>query len=156
MEDEIAGLSLHDDEEKAWLVTPDASGNVSGFDLCLVDSFLTASVIRFEAMHSIMANLWHPIGGVSISDLVEKRFRFRFYAVVNIDRLDVRLSLKQRKRFALTYQQWVYARFCYERLSLFCNKLGHSECFCPRRLILGSTDVSLEWDISLQAQLCHR
>ncbi|MBA0858815.1 hypothetical protein Goshw_000660 [Gossypium schwendimanii] len=38
-------------------------------------------------MHSIMANLWHPIGGVSISDLGEKRFRFRFYTVVNIDRV---------------------------------------------------------------------
>ncbi|PPE00024.1 hypothetical protein GOBAR_DD02945 [Gossypium barbadense] len=34
-----------------------------------------------------MANLWHPIGSVSISDLGEKRFRFQFYAVVNIDRV---------------------------------------------------------------------
>ncbi|KAB2005666.1 hypothetical protein ERO13_D11G262550v2 [Gossypium hirsutum] len=35
-------------------------------------SFLTASVIRFQAMRTTLANLWHPLGGMMIKDLGKK------------------------------------------------------------------------------------
>ncbi|MBA0760158.1 hypothetical protein Gotri_022922 [Gossypium trilobum] len=37
------------------------------------------------AMKSILANLWHP-HGVTISDLSEKRFMFKFYYEIDFDR----------------------------------------------------------------------
>ncbi|MBA0704712.1 hypothetical protein Golax_016952 [Gossypium laxum] len=57
-----------------------------GMDLCAVCSFLTASVIQYHAMNKTLANLWHPHGGVTISDLGEKRFMFRFYYEIDFDR----------------------------------------------------------------------
>ncbi|KAH1055619.1 hypothetical protein J1N35_033684 [Gossypium stocksii] len=38
-------------------------------------------------MRTVMANLWHPIGGVSITDIGEKRILFRFYCEVDRDRV---------------------------------------------------------------------
>ena len=35
-----------------------------------VGCFLTASIIHFPAMRSTMANLWHPVCGIQIRDLV--------------------------------------------------------------------------------------
>ncbi|MBA0783036.1 hypothetical protein Gotri_000822 [Gossypium trilobum] len=39
-------------------------------------------------MRSTLANVWHPIGGVSISDLENDRFLFRFYFEVDVDRVE--------------------------------------------------------------------
>ncbi|MBA0734290.1 hypothetical protein Gogos_018220 [Gossypium gossypioides] len=36
-------------------------------------------------MRSMLENAWHPIGGVSISDMENGRFLFRFYFEVNVD-----------------------------------------------------------------------
>lgn len=47
-------------------------------DFYLVGCFLTANIIRFPAMKSTMANLWHPIRGVQICDMEEKRYLFQF------------------------------------------------------------------------------
>ncbi|KAH1114870.1 hypothetical protein J1N35_008248 [Gossypium stocksii] len=32
-----------------------------------------------------MANLWHPLGGIQISDLGEKRYLFRFFHKVDVE-----------------------------------------------------------------------
>ncbi|KAG8480901.1 hypothetical protein CXB51_025467 [Gossypium anomalum] len=34
-------------------------------DLCVVDNFLTATVIQFQAMKTTLANRWHPHGGIA-------------------------------------------------------------------------------------------
>ncbi|XP_039025770.1 uncharacterized protein LOC120159196 [Hibiscus syriacus] len=39
-------------------------------------------------MRTTLANVWHPIGGISISDLGERRFIFRLYNAVDADRLE--------------------------------------------------------------------
>ncbi|MBA0791095.1 hypothetical protein Gohar_015694 [Gossypium harknessii] len=59
MESGIAYLRLEDNEEEAW-----------------------------NAMRNTMANIWHPLGGVEISDLGEKRFLFRFYHELDIGRVE--------------------------------------------------------------------
>ncbi|MBA0850993.1 hypothetical protein Goshw_010900 [Gossypium schwendimanii] len=38
-------------------------------------------------MRTVMANLWHPLGGVSITDVGEKRFVFQFYCEMDFDRV---------------------------------------------------------------------
>ncbi|MBA0707658.1 hypothetical protein Golax_019687, partial [Gossypium laxum] len=85
MEDNIAGLSLRDDDDEAWPMAPEGSDVRSGFEFCLVSCFLTTSVIHFEAMRTTMANLWHPIWGITISDLCEKWFLFYFYTEIDIE-----------------------------------------------------------------------
>ncbi|MBA0577582.1 hypothetical protein Golob_027778 [Gossypium lobatum] len=48
----------------------------------------------------------------------------------------------------------VYARFKYEKLSLFCficGRLGHWESFCPFRLQVEPSKITFGWDLSLRA-----
>ncbi|KAK5785224.1 hypothetical protein PVK06_039787 [Gossypium arboreum] len=54
-------------------------------------------------------------------------------------RLDVSLPLKRRKKIQIGKERIVYARFQYEKLSLFCficGKLGHGESFAHFALVL--------------------
>lgn len=53
----------------------------------LVGCFLTASIIHFPAMKSTMANLWHPIRGVQIQDLGDKRYLFQFFHIIDMVRV---------------------------------------------------------------------
>lgn len=48
----------------------------------------------------------------------------------------------------------IYARFKYEKLSLFCficGKLGHGESYCPFRLKIKPSKIVYGWDLSLRA-----
>ncbi|MBA0618009.1 hypothetical protein Godav_027406 [Gossypium davidsonii] len=67
--------------------------------------------------------------------------------------LDVCLPLKRKKKILLGVSRTVYARFQYERLSLFCficGKLGHGERFGPLRVRIDSKKIQFGWDISLR------
>ncbi|PPD95368.1 hypothetical protein GOBAR_DD07598 [Gossypium barbadense] len=66
MEEVLTGLQITDEEEEAWQLYRDSSLQQLDYDLCLVEFFLTASVVHFLA-----------IRGVLISDRGEKRFLFR-------------------------------------------------------------------------------
>ncbi|MBA0610364.1 hypothetical protein Godav_011225, partial [Gossypium davidsonii] len=70
---------ITDEEEEAWQLYRDSNLQQLDYDLCLVEFFLMASVVHFLAIQNMLANLWHPIRGVQISDRGEKRFLFRFY-----------------------------------------------------------------------------
>ncbi|MBA0702455.1 hypothetical protein Gohar_000075, partial [Gossypium harknessii] len=60
MENDLANLSL-DDEEKEILQIQSAAEPVKDiYDIYLVGCFLTASVIHFPTMRSTMVNFWHP------------------------------------------------------------------------------------------------
>ncbi|KAK5785859.1 hypothetical protein PVK06_040480 [Gossypium arboreum] len=91
-----------------------------------------------------MADLWHPIRGIAITDLVEKRFLFKcFYEV----------DLNKKKKIILGDRTY-YARFQYEKLSLFCficGRLGHGESFFPVRVKVDLTQIVFGWDITLRA-----
>ncbi|MBA0598487.1 hypothetical protein Gorai_008247, partial [Gossypium raimondii] len=62
-------------------------GGVS-YEHCFVGSFLTSSVINFPSIKVTLANVWHPIGGISISDLNEGRYLFRLYHKVDVDTIE--------------------------------------------------------------------
>ncbi|MBA0787961.1 hypothetical protein Gotri_026055 [Gossypium trilobum] len=76
MESEFVGLSLDEEKEEILQAQGDSdSGNNEEF-LSLLGCFLIASIIHYPAMKSTMANLWHPVRGVQIRDLEEKRFKY--------------------------------------------------------------------------------
>ncbi|KAH1047665.1 hypothetical protein J1N35_038449 [Gossypium stocksii] len=73
-------------------------------------------------------------------------------------KLDVRRSLRRRKKFALPNGVSAYVHFDYEKLSLFYlfgSKLGHGESFYQLRATLSKQNVVFYWDLSLRA-LPHR
>ncbi|MBA0596336.1 hypothetical protein Gorai_013161 [Gossypium raimondii] len=80
MEDYMASLSLQEVEEDFIQLGAESVDNGISYANCFVGMFLTSIVVHFQAMISILANVWHPIGGgVSISDLENGRFLFQFY-----------------------------------------------------------------------------
>ncbi|MBA0709588.1 hypothetical protein Golax_024615, partial [Gossypium laxum] len=56
-------------------------------EFSMVECFLTASIVHFPAMKSTMENVWHPIRGVQISDLRDKRFLFKFFYRMDLERV---------------------------------------------------------------------
>ncbi|MFQ6662351.1 hypothetical protein Gotur_030209, partial [Gossypium turneri] len=74
-------------ELEAWEVEQNTEPEDSFSELRLVGCFLTATTINFQAMRTVLANLWHPLGGVSIADVGEKRFVFQFYCEMGFDRV---------------------------------------------------------------------
>ncbi|XP_039055454.1 uncharacterized protein LOC120198147 [Hibiscus syriacus] len=78
-------LNLQEDEEEAIFI--DQQGTEKGMSLqyCFIGFYLTYSMINYPAMRSMMANVWHPIGGISITKLGEGRLLFRLYNEVDAD-----------------------------------------------------------------------
>ncbi|MFQ6662339.1 hypothetical protein Gotur_030204 [Gossypium turneri] len=68
--------------------------------------------------------------------------------------LNVAAPLKRKKKILIGKSMVVYARFQYEKLSLFyfvCGKLGHGESYCPVRLAIEPSKIVFGWDLSLRA-----
>lgn len=74
MEDDLANLRLVDEEEDA--IQEDAASVESISQFFLVGRCLTDSVVYFPSLRNTMADIWHPIGGICITDLGEKRYLF--------------------------------------------------------------------------------
>ncbi|GMI67915.1 hypothetical protein HRI_000460800 [Hibiscus trionum] len=87
MESELAALSIEEGEEEILELPPEIQEVPDPYALCLVGRFLTSSVIHFLAMRNTMADLWHPLGGITITDIGEKRFCFKFYHEVDVSRV---------------------------------------------------------------------
>ncbi|MBA0847013.1 hypothetical protein Goshw_011143 [Gossypium schwendimanii] len=128
MEEALSNLRLLDDEEKA---IQEDEGAVNGaYQFCQVGRCLTDNVVHFHSLRNTMADLWHPIGGICITELGEKRYLFQFFNEkfmrIRVC-LDVTGPLKRKKKVLVGKSMMVYARFKYEKLSLFCficGKLG--------------------------------
>ncbi|MBA0810904.1 hypothetical protein Gohar_002850 [Gossypium harknessii] len=68
-------------------------------------------------------------------------------------RLDVIILLKRKMKIQIGKDRTVYARFQYEKLSLFyfiCGKLSHGESFCPFWIRIEPSKIVFGWDISLR------
>ncbi|MBA0568186.1 hypothetical protein Golob_005695, partial [Gossypium lobatum] len=85
MEDALENLKLLDDEEEA---IQEDEGTVSvAYQFCLVGRCLTDSVVHFPSLRDTMADLWHHIGGICITELGEKRYHFQFFHEVDLERV---------------------------------------------------------------------
>ncbi|KAH1106132.1 hypothetical protein J1N35_009900 [Gossypium stocksii] len=203
MEKEMANLNLSDEEEEAF--REEAVMVDTSFQLCLVGRCLTDSVVHFPSLRNTLADLWHNIRGICISDLGEKRILFQFFHEVDILRVlagtpwffnnyllvlhriqpgeipslvplnwiefwvqvhDLPsglitehtakqfVPLKWKKKILIGNDRTIYAKFRYEKLSLFCficGKLGYGESFCNYRIMVVPSKIVYGWDISLQA-----
>ncbi|MBA0617918.1 hypothetical protein Godav_027328 [Gossypium davidsonii] len=207
MEDAMENLNLLDEEEEAFQENKGAVG-------CVHQLYLVGrcrdSVVPFPSLCNTMADLWHPLGGICITEIGEKRYLFQFFHKVDIDRvvagipwffnnhllilqtvpvgsnpafgdfcgkfiecdtsiptlgihhylrirvcLNIVAPLKRKKKFLVGKAMVVYARFKYEKLSLFyfiCGKLGHGESYCPFRLTINPTKIVFGWDLLLRVE----
>ncbi|KAA3460219.1 nucleolin-like [Gossypium australe] len=74
---DLANLNIADEEDEPMLI----------LDLCFVGRVLTDSVVHFPALKNTLADLWHPLRGVTITELENKRILFRFYSEVDMERV---------------------------------------------------------------------
>ncbi|MBA0808815.1 hypothetical protein Gohar_024524 [Gossypium harknessii] len=84
----MASLSLEEMEEDSIQLGVESVDNEISYANCFVGMFRTSSVVHFQAIRSTLANVWYRIGGVSISDLENGQFLFRFYCQVDVDRVE--------------------------------------------------------------------
>lgn len=84
------GLSLKDAKEET-VVKLDApeSAVKDSLENCFVGSFFTMSVVNFQSMKAMLANVWHPIGGITITDISDGRYLFRLYDKVGVDHIEL-------------------------------------------------------------------
>ncbi|MBA0749089.1 hypothetical protein Gogos_003050 [Gossypium gossypioides] len=73
IEEELANLNIVDEEED--------------YKLCLVGRVLTDSMVHFLSMRNTLVDLWHPLEGVSITDIMEKGSLFQFYYEIDLKRV---------------------------------------------------------------------
>ncbi|MBA0577229.1 hypothetical protein Golob_024741, partial [Gossypium lobatum] len=110
MKEALANLRLLDDEEKA---IQEDEGAVNGvYQFCRVGRCLTDSVVHFPSLRNTMADLWHPIGGICIMELGEKRYLFQFFNEKFLRIrvcLDVTAPLKRKKKVLVGKSMIVYA-----------------------------------------------
>lgn len=77
MEEGIANLNIEDEEEDAL---HERAPNIKAeFQLCLVGRCLTDNVVNFASLKRTLANLWHLLGGITITNLGNKRYIFKFF-----------------------------------------------------------------------------
>ncbi|GMI86308.1 hypothetical protein HRI_002300100 [Hibiscus trionum] len=88
VEANLAGLSLEEDEEEPLIVEEVHTATIFPYEFCFVGSFLTTSVVNFQSMRSTLSNVWHPTGGISISDIGDGRFLFRLYHTIDAERIE--------------------------------------------------------------------
>ncbi|MBA0594235.1 hypothetical protein Gorai_011147, partial [Gossypium raimondii] len=88
IDDSIADLSLEYDEDETIQFGAESSESETLYANCFVGMFLTSSVVNFQAMRLTLANFWHPIEGVSISNLGNERFLFKFYFEVDVNKVE--------------------------------------------------------------------
>ncbi|MBA0562583.1 hypothetical protein Golob_007615 [Gossypium lobatum] len=87
IENDLANLSLEEEEDEGMQFEAEARPQKSPYDLCLVGCCLATSVVHSTTMKNTMANLWHPLGGIQISNLGEKRYLFRFFYEVDVEQV---------------------------------------------------------------------
>ncbi|KAG8477463.1 hypothetical protein CXB51_031019 [Gossypium anomalum] len=161
MEGGIADLNLDNGEEVAFSLQDESEAQNAMYNFCLVGCFLTAIVVHFPAMRNTMANIWHPLEGVQIFNLGEKRFLFKI--VENEDPLSVPLVYSDwwiqisydTKHLSNGYLNYMRIRMQIDvRLPLKRRKkIKISEGnFCRRRLQYGMQEVEIGWGLSLRAQ----
>ncbi|MBA0805630.1 hypothetical protein Gohar_005126, partial [Gossypium harknessii] len=86
MEEELANLNIVDEEEEPVQTLEDEDTIEEEYNLCLVGRVLTDSVVHFPSMRNILAKLWHPLEGISITEIEEKRILFRFDNKIDLKR----------------------------------------------------------------------
>lgn len=86
IENYLQHLSISNEEDEGLEVENLVGGGVAPYDLCMVGMFLTYNVINFQSMRNTLADVWHLLGGIEITNLGGKHFLFPFFHQVDLDR----------------------------------------------------------------------
>ncbi|MBA0597505.1 hypothetical protein Gorai_007308, partial [Gossypium raimondii] len=112
----------------------------------------------------------HDLPSGMMSEAVAKQFRAFFGSFVEYDAeqiskgyqnymrvrvfADVKVPLKKRKKLITLTVKQLYARFQYEKLTIFyflCSRLGHGDSFYLLAVTTKGQEIKLGWDLSLRA-----
>ncbi|MBA0800028.1 hypothetical protein Gohar_010497 [Gossypium harknessii] len=74
------------------VVLEENNANEQLYDLCLVGRVLMDSAVNFPSLKNTLADLWHPLRGVSITEMENKRILFQFYSEIDLKRVLDRFS----------------------------------------------------------------
>ncbi|XP_052886482.1 uncharacterized protein LOC128295249 [Gossypium arboreum] len=152
-----------DNEEDPLVVIGDEINTGQIYDLCLVGRVLTDSVVNFPSLKNTLADLWHLLRGVAISELEGKQILFKFYSDIDLNRVmdgkpwffNRRLIIFHRLTGGedpITVPLWDTAfRVQIHNLPIGFVTEGHGKSFCPIQLMLGNQQVEFGWDLSLRA-----
>ncbi|MBA0553913.1 hypothetical protein Golob_013052 [Gossypium lobatum] len=84
---DLANLNIMDEEEDPLVVLGDDISTDTEYGLCLVGRVLTDSIVNFPSLKNTLADLWHPLRGVSIMEIEEKCISFRYYSEIDLKRV---------------------------------------------------------------------
>ncbi|KAH1083205.1 hypothetical protein J1N35_022966 [Gossypium stocksii] len=87
MEENFGNLNIDEDEEIPVRFTEEDVDFVEDYSWCLVGQVLTESIVHFMSMRNTLANLWHPLRGISITNIGDKRGLFRFYNEIDFKKV---------------------------------------------------------------------
>ncbi|KAG8493539.1 hypothetical protein CXB51_011042 [Gossypium anomalum] len=87
VDEDLANLNIMDDEEDPLMVLGGDDEENYLYELCLVGRVLTDSVVHFSTLKNTLTDLWHPLRGVSIMEMEDKRILFRFYSEIDLQRV---------------------------------------------------------------------
>ncbi|MBA0633563.1 hypothetical protein Godav_025200 [Gossypium davidsonii] len=174
MEEELANLSLLDDEEEAF--QEEAVAMERTYQFCLVERCLTDSVVHFPSLRNTMVDLWNPIGGICITDLGKNGIfsnSFMRLTLLGENPVALELNLKEFWRQVHKLPPGLMTESMAKQFGDFCGKfleydtsipsLGHKKYMHIRVFLDVSAPLKLElskivfgWDLSLRAVVRHR
>ncbi|XP_016743058.2 uncharacterized protein [Gossypium hirsutum] len=83
----LANLNIIDEEEDPLLVLGEDTAVEQLYKLCMVGRVLTDSIVNFPALKNTLADLWHPLRGVTITEMEDKRILFKLYSEIDLNRV---------------------------------------------------------------------
>ncbi|MBA0818143.1 hypothetical protein Gohar_021916 [Gossypium harknessii] len=84
---DLANLNIMDEEEDPLLVVGDDIAIDPEYGLCSVGRVLTDSIMNFPSLKNTLADLWHPLRRVSITEIEDKCILFQFYSEIDLKRV---------------------------------------------------------------------
>ncbi|MBA0674572.1 hypothetical protein Goari_016161 [Gossypium aridum] len=157
-EDNLAALRIAEAKEDVIHLLGLSTGRHSLYEFCFVDCFATASVPHVPAMRNTLTNLWHPLGGIQITDLGEDPLLVPLiysYFWVQVHNLPLGLFLKAVAQalgnFVGFFEEYNVKQAVHGVAPFLRGQLGHGDSFCPIRLVKEVTADDMGWDISLRA-----
>ncbi|MBA0552009.1 hypothetical protein Golob_022853 [Gossypium lobatum] len=139
VEEELANLNIDEIKDMSVISIKEEVGFDEDYNLCLVGQLLTESVVHFSSPRNTLANLWHPLRGILITNIGEKSVMFQFYYMTDLKRV-------------MDGMPWFFNR----HLIIF-YKMEKGEDpmswkgFLLIRLTLKDQVVEFGWDVSLRA-----
>ncbi|MBA0575768.1 hypothetical protein Golob_024482 [Gossypium lobatum] len=160
MEESLEALSLIGREEAAWQVDLEEISTEGVLDLSVInlDRFLEGSPWTFNNHLLFFHRLREGedpmdfLGQFLEYDTKSMNKGYGGFMRIRVQ-IDVRNLFMRKKKLILSNKGCIYARFQYEKLSVFCflcGRLRHFERFYPAKIVHGKTELEFEWDLSVK------